>query len=371
MCPCRGVDAGAHIRTDVSRDALASAFELFWHPVCAESELAACSTTHAPFGAILLGRRLVIAQLAGGALVAMDARCPHRSASLARGTVEEGGLRCAYHGWRFDSDGRCDDIPSMPGGPIPSRAAIRSHDVVLAYGLVWVRLDDAAGTELPRFPEWGNASFRLIAGEPYTWPVGAPRRVENFVDLAHFAFVHDGSLGRRSDPVPPVPDVARADAGLLFVYDPPDIAVEGAAMYGRSVYRMPMPLTVSIEFELGSGAKRFLWMTASPIDMGTSRSFWWHGRNDDVDGDDAPYVAFQARVLAEDEPVVCSQDPAPLPLDPAVELSVRTDKVSIEYRRFLRDLAEAAHHRGPAGLAAVLAATSIPAGDASQVRPFA
>ena len=82
-------------------------------------------------------------------------------------------------------------------------------------------------------------------------------------------------------------------------------------------------------------------MTASPIDEGTCRVFWMHGRDDDLDGDDAPYVAFQDRVLAEDEPVVCSQSPRALPLDAAVELSVRMDRASIEYHRWLRELAEA------------------------------
>jgi vanillate O-demethylase monooxygenase subunit len=322
-------------------DPLARAFELFWHPVCTVAELGAAAATGAPLGVTLLGKRLVIAEL-DGALVALDARCPHRSASLACGAVDEGTLRCAYHGWRFDAAGRCVDIPSMPGGPIPARAAVGAYDVREAYGLVWVRLDGAAGTDLPALPAWGDSAFRFIAGAPYTWPVGAPRRVENFVDLAHFAFVHDGSLGRRDDPVPPIPEVGRVGGELHFRYDPPDMEVEDSAMYGSSRYRLPMPLTVSIEFRLANGANRFLWMTASPLDMGTCRSFWWHGRDDDVDGDDEPYVAFQARVLAEDEPVVCSQEPAPLPLDPAEELSVRTDRVSIEYRRYLRDLADAA-----------------------------
>jgi phenylpropionate dioxygenase-like ring-hydroxylating dioxygenase large terminal subunit len=339
-------------------DPLARAFELFWHPVCTAGELEDAAGAGSPVGVTLLGRRLVVADL-DGALVALDARCPHRSASLACGSVEAGGLRCAYHGWRFDAAGRCVDIPSMPGGPIPSRAAVGAYDVQLAYGLVWVRLDGSARTALPALPAWGDPAFRMIAGPPYTWPVGAPRRVENFVDLAHFAFVHDGSLGRRDDPVPPIPAVDRVAGELRFRYDPPDIDVEDSAMYGSSQYRMPMPLTVSIEFRLATGANRFLWMTASPLDIATCRAFWWHGRDDDLDGDDAPYIAFQARVLAEDEPVVCSQDPATLPLDPAEELSVRTDKVSIEYRRFLRDIADAAA-TGPAALRALLDAVSAP-----------
>ena len=99
-------------------------------------------------------------------------------------------------------------------------------------------------------------------------------------------------------------------------------------------------------------------MTASPVDMGTTRTFWWHGRDDDVLGDDAPYIAFQDRILAEDEPVVCSQDPPELLLDAGVELSVRTDKVSIDYRHWLRELADAAATGGGAAVASALAPPS-------------
>jgi vanillate O-demethylase monooxygenase subunit len=95
-------------------------------------------------------------------------------------------------------------------------------------------------------------------------------------------------------------------------------------------------------------------MTASPVDARTSRTFWTIARDDDLDGDDDAHMAFQELVLREDEPVVCSQDPPELPLD-ASEVSVRTDRVSIEYRRWLRELAVAATADDPAtAIAAVL-----------------
>jgi vanillate O-demethylase monooxygenase subunit len=80
-------------------------------------------------------------------------------------------------------------------------------------------------------------------------------------------------------------------------------------------------------------------------------------RSDDLDGGDAPHMAFQALVLAEDEPVVCNQDPPELHLEPGFELSVRTDKVSIEYRRWLSQLAAAAAE-GAGAVAALLASTA-------------
>jgi phenylpropionate dioxygenase-like ring-hydroxylating dioxygenase large terminal subunit len=118
-----------------------------------------------------------------------------------------------------------------------------------------------------------------------------------------------------------------------------------------------MPLTVDIEFRLDTGAHRRLWMTASPIDEHSCRSFWFVARDDDVDGPDlagtdAAHLAFQQIVLDEDEPVVCNQVPPELPLDPGVEVSVRTDRVSVEYRRWLRELVQVAED--PAALRSVL-----------------
>jgi phenylpropionate dioxygenase-like ring-hydroxylating dioxygenase large terminal subunit len=261
--------------------------------------------------------------------------------------VEPGGIRCAYHGWRFGPEGRCDDLPAMPEGPIPARACLETFDTAVAYGLVWVRLDRRAGTEIPPCPAWNDTTMKVVAGAPYTWPTSAPRRVENFVDLAHFAWVHDGSLGRRDQPVPLLPHLVRRCGELRFRYDPPAQEVQDTALFGMSTYRMPMPLTVDIEFVLDSGARRQLWMTASPIDSGTCRTFWFVGRDDDLDdGRDAEHLAFQRLVLDEDEAVVCNQDPPELPLTTGVEVSVRTDRVSIEYRRWLRELVDAAE-QGP------------------------
>jgi vanillate O-demethylase monooxygenase subunit len=162
-------------------------------------------------------------------------------------------------------------------------------------------------------------------------------------------------LGRRDEPVPPLPELSRVDGELRFTYDPPEFDPASTAMYGSSRYRMPMPCTVSIEFTLDTGARRLLWMTASPIDAVSCRSFWFIARDDDLDGDDEPHFAFQRIVLEEDEPVVTNQVPAWFPLDTTTELSVRTDKVSIEYRRWMREIADAAD---PARVAALVGRTS-------------
>lgn len=322
----------------VSQAALTRLLEYFWHPVCTRRELAVAAPH--PLAVRLLDRSLVVAGVGDTVLVASD-RCPHRSTRLSVGWIEDASLRCAYHGWRYAFDGMCVEIPSTPDGPLPGQPCLDVVEAVFAYDLVWVRLDNSLPTTIPANPAWDDPSMHVVAGAPYTWPTSSLRRVENFVDLAHFAWVHDGTLGRRDQPVPPIPAIERVDGELRFDYDPPDMAVEPEALFGASRYRMPMPCTVDIEFAQGSGGRRHLWMTASPLDTGSCRTFWFVSRNDDIEGDDAPHLAFQQLILDQDEAVVCNQDPPELILEPGFELSVRTDRVSIEYRRWLHELVDA------------------------------
>jgi phenylpropionate dioxygenase-like ring-hydroxylating dioxygenase large terminal subunit len=336
------------LQADLTQDDLSATLAYFWHPVCTQQEL-----DRAPNGILavtLLGRELAVADVGAGRVICLADRCLHRSTQLSVGCVDRGTVRCAYHGWRWGPDGRCVEIPSAPGVPIPSRASLPAFEAEVHHGLIWVRLDGRAGLPVPGFPAAEDPSMKLAAGAPYSWPVAAGRRVENFTDLAHFAWVDDGTLGRRDQPVPPIPTVRRAAGALRFTaisqspHDP-----DAAALVGRSEYIVTMPATVNIEFEIAGqpGVRRHLWMTASPLHSGACRTFWFVARNDRHDEPDEIALAFQEVILGEDEPVVCAQR-AEFPLDQAAELSVRADKVSTEYRRWLIELVAAAregHHQ--------------------------
>ncbi|MBO0731485.1 MAG: aromatic ring-hydroxylating dioxygenase subunit alpha [Acidimicrobiaceae bacterium] len=323
---------------------LDAALAWFWHPVATVAELDAAGGILATR---LLDRDLVLARLADGSLALLVDRCPHRSTRLSVGWVEGASIRCAYHGWRWDAGGRCVEIPSAPRSPVPPRFRQDAFDVEERHGLVWGRLRSGAPTSIPPVPAADGAPMRVVTGDPYVWPTSAPRRVENFVDLAHFPWVHDGSLARRADAVPPEVDLDRVDGELRFTYTSPGLASpDDAALIGPSWYRMPMPLTVDIAFLMprpqAPPARRHLWMTAAPLDPATCRTYWSIARDDDLDGPDEPHLAFQHRVIEEDRPLVCNQVPAEIPLEVTGELHVKADKVSLEYRRWLRELVEAA-----------------------------
>ncbi|MGK8477837.1 hypothetical protein [Stutzerimonas stutzeri] len=108
---------------------------------------------------------------------------------------------------------------------------------------------------------------------------------------------------------------------------------------GDFTYRCSMPYSVNLEIKLWKDDSKFiLWTTASPVDDRTCRNFMVIVRTEDQQPDHV-HLAFQKRVLEEDRPVIQSQ--WPIELDSA-ELSVVTDKISIQYRKWHRELSQAA-----------------------------
>ena len=89
-----------------------------WHPVARPAEV-----TERPQQFLLLGEPWVLYR-AEGRIVAFADRCPHRHAPLSLGHCEAGVLQCAYHGWRFDGDGRCIEIPALGDGADPQPAFV-------------------------------------------------------------------------------------------------------------------------------------------------------------------------------------------------------------------------------------------------------
>ena len=87
-------------------------FRRFWVPVLLSRELP--KPDGAPVRVTLMGEELVAFRDTRGRVGLLDPRCPHRGANLFFGRNEECGLRCVYHGWKFDADGRCVDMPTMP-----------------------------------------------------------------------------------------------------------------------------------------------------------------------------------------------------------------------------------------------------------------
>ena len=114
----------------------------YWLPALKSSEL---ERDGPPMRLMLLGEKLIAFRDSAGRVGVMDHRCPHRCASLFLGRNEEGGLRCIYHGWKFDVSGNCIDMPSVPEDQdFKHKVKAKAYRAVERAGLVWVYMGERA-----------------------------------------------------------------------------------------------------------------------------------------------------------------------------------------------------------------------------------
>lgn len=125
-------------------------FRRYWVPVCTSEQLPKPDCD--PLRVRLLGQDLVAFRNSSGTVGLLDEHCPHRGASLALGRVEENGLRCLYHGWKFAFDGKIQDMPNCASKAIRERVRAPAYPVKEEGGLVWTFLGPA--DQVPPFTRY-------------------------------------------------------------------------------------------------------------------------------------------------------------------------------------------------------------------------
>jgi phenylpropionate dioxygenase-like ring-hydroxylating dioxygenase large terminal subunit len=323
----------------------------FWHPVIRADQVA-----DAPRRVTLCGHQLVVVRLDGECCVFNDL-CAHRGTALSLGKVVAGAdgdeLRCPYHGWQYDHDGRCTLAPQRPDLAGRLRARIKRYNAMERYGLVWVCLEDEPRFPLPDFPQWDDPSYDKIFMPDTTWKCSAPRRTENYTDLAHFAIVHDGYLGDADHPEVVQHRVwSEPERGVLHLdleepmYEPPESASaktlehESELLNVAKTHHVFMPLTVLLDADT-NGQHYCLFFHPSPVGPKETRNFTIGARNygSKVTLHEA-MVEFNTIIYEQDRPIVESQRPEELPEDLTAEMHLQgVDTFSLNYRKWLVELA--------------------------------
>jgi len=309
-----------------------------WHPVAFERDLAA----ERPLAVRLLGEDVVVWR-AGRAVLAWQDLCVHRGTRLSLGRIDDtpagSTLECPYHGWTYDAAGRCVRIPAHPDQAPPARARVVTYRAAVQCGLVWVSLGQPAGPP-PSFPEWADPAYRTIACGPYPVQASGPRIVENFLDVGHFPFVHEGILGSRERPAIDDyaaeigPDGVSAHGVRVFQPDPYGTGQGDVVTY---TYRVPRPLVAYLA-KASAGPRFAILLAVSPHEAVRSTAWMWLAMNYGHDLDAGGLVAWQDGIFAQDRPILESQRPERLPLDLQAELHLRSDRLAIAYRQWLRGL---------------------------------
>jgi len=297
--------------------------------------------TDAPVRAEVLGEEVVLWRNGAG-LHAFRDLCIHRGAALSLGRVEAGQLVCPYHGWRYGGDGGCTHIPAQPAGSkVPTKARALTYACRERYGLIWVALETPVG-DVPDFPEAFEPGFHTLSVGPYVLQAEPPRVIENFLDVSHLMWVHEGLLGVRDYAEIPEHQVHRVRDTLLS--DPidifqPDPDGRGKALTNRYVYEVLAPTTARFrKTDPDSGEVFSMLLHATPTRAGETLAYGLLSRNYDLDASDETYVAFQNTLMAQDKRIIESQRPENLPLDLQAELHLKSDRLAIAYRRYLNEL---------------------------------
>jgi phthalate 4,5-dioxygenase oxygenase subunit len=164
----------------------------YWIPAAKSSELKADGD---PLRLMLLGEKLVAFRDGDGRIGVMDHRCPHRCASLFFGRNEEGGIRCIYHGWKFDVEGNCLEMPNVaPHQRFEQKVHAKAYKATERAGLIWVYM--GARSEPPALPAIEATLLQehelqsIFIQRECNWM----QALEGDIDTSHFGFLHIGSV---------------------------------------------------------------------------------------------------------------------------------------------------------------------------------
>ncbi|TCP08326.1 Rieske 2Fe-2S domain-containing protein [Caldimonas thermodepolymerans] len=164
----------------------------FWMPAALSSEV---TPDGDPLRLMILGEKLIAFRDSDGRVGILDHRCPHRCASLFLGRNEHSGIRCVYHGWKFDVDGRCVDMPNVPPHQdFKDRVHAKAYRTAERNGLIWVYM----GKHQEAPPPLPNIEANLIPNAEI-WCLQREcnwlQALEGDIDTSHVGFLHVGMLG--------------------------------------------------------------------------------------------------------------------------------------------------------------------------------
>jgi phthalate 4,5-dioxygenase oxygenase subunit len=251
----------------------------YWLPAMVSGELVA---DRDPVRIMLLGEKLLAFRDSDGRIGVIDHLCPHRCASLFYGRNEEGGIRCVYHGWKFDVAGNCLDMPNVP----PAQQSYKERVKATAYqaaernGVVWVYMGDGDAPPLPEIPYNLLPPERLrimLQQRECNWL----QALEGDIDGSHVDFLHGGSRGvadyppddpRRFGALNRAPEYEVTETGWGTLYGAKRAADPGESYWRIGQFIFPFwTVTPSSPFGAGAGVRAWVPMDDTHVMLFTFR----------------------------------------------------------------------------------------------------
>lgn len=301
-----------------------------------------------PLGVRALGQDFVLFRDQQEKVHCLSDVCVHKGGSLCRGEVVDGAVQCPYHGWRYNGEGRCVEIPSLgPDGKIPKRARVDAYPTDERWGWIWVFLGDQAEDERPPlpdfFPEYDDpdSGWRFNRGKAQ-FDCNWVRAIENGVDRTHAVFVHT-DFGNPERKIARPYEVVDEDHRLYGIgsskplnkrgdwrKEIPDNRTERETEV--QIY-IPAP-SIRIQMHMQPPKSMIILTAYTPIEENLTQLTFIQARNfmtdEKFDEDSLNRVYF---VIGEDAAVLNHLKPARVPPTLADELLLESDKHGVMFRQ--------------------------------------
>lgn len=166
-------------------------FRRYWLPALTLAELPDADPVRVP----LLGEKLIAIRDSSGRAAILQEACPHRQASLYFGLCDDGGIRCPYHGWKFDTDGNCLDIPGEPdGSTFHEQIRITAYPTVQRGGVIWVYMGPPDQQPEPPAFEWATLPVENLFVTRRIQDCNYLQTMEGGLDSSHLSWLHGGTI---------------------------------------------------------------------------------------------------------------------------------------------------------------------------------
>lgn len=257
--------------TRVTGDApMGRVLRAFWMPFLFSWEVTAGGS---PLRVRLFGEDLIAFRAENGSVALVTERCPHRRASLYFGRNEDGGIRCLYHGWKFDGTGACVDMPSEPDeSNFKNKVSVAAYVCEERCGVVWAYMgpDQSSPPPLPQL-EWMELPESHYVGGKRVQPTNWAQALEGEIDQSHVSFLHSTLDAGRKGVKPNVDRIRAADKHPHFeIVEMPYghcIAAGRDTPEGQKYWRITQQLlpTFAMTGPYGPDPKR-MWRAWVPLD---------------------------------------------------------------------------------------------------------
>lgn len=307
-----------------------------WYPVCKSAVV-----TDSPYGMSRLGADIVAWRDSRGRVHVQDDTCLHRGAKLSDGVVEQDALRCAYHGWSFDGDGRCLHIPTSRNAneTLAPKLRLQTYPCQERAGLVWAYFaeNDGPAPELVLPEELEDSAWSGFICE-IEWDVSWILVLENLADPMHGPYLHNNSFTLSRGTLEDDMRIIRSETGFTV-----ERAGQRGVNFDWAEFYWAGTLWVRLDIPLPWGPKGTLRIIGMVTPIDGERSLVYFLRYRELSGIKKSYwhlmyryfwEAQHAKVIEQDRVILESQRGS---RSRNAEHLANSDRGVNEFRRFLRD----------------------------------